>query len=443
MKKICVFIFATVYFISGFAQIDPIPTTDVLAYNFTIEVNDRNDSIIGTTTITGKGTGYNNHLVLNLKNQDRTKKGMTVSSVTELNGKPLAYSQSNDVIDINLNYKQNLYNYTLLIKYSGVPTNGLIIGQNKFGNRTWFGDNWPNRAQYWLPCIDNIADKASVAWNVIAPSQYQVVANGLLQSKKECAVNTTCWHFVQSQPIPTKVMTIGIAELQKKCMLLRDSIEICNYYYPQTYAAQPNKMDVAKDVLIFFEKTIGTYPFDKLNNVQSTTMFGGMENANNIFYDEYAVDAQQSMEALIAHEVAHQWFGNTVTEADFSQLWLSEGFATFFTNYYLEKKYGVDTLQKRLKTDSVKVANFLRSKKIPVINTTTNYMSLLNACSYEKGGLFLQALRTKLGDTVFFNGIKKYYSTYKYKNATTNDFKKVMEVISKQNLTALFKYWLY
>jgi aminopeptidase N len=429
--------------IIGWGQANnPLKRFDILKYKFQITVVEESDTVYGQATILFNNLTKENSIALNFKNKDNTTKGMEVINIVEEESRmPLNYKHQNDLLTITTKDK-SILSKPFTIYYKGIPTNGMVIGKNKFEDKTWFGDNWPNRAQYWLPCVDHIADKAIIEWVVFAPSNFTVVANGLLVKTTE-EEKFKKWNFIESNPIPTKVTVIGIAKLEKKCSFYRDTIEVCNYYYPQTFAAQPNKMNVANEILAFFEKTIGPYPFQKLNNVQSTTMFGGMENADNIFYDERAVDDTATMEPLIAHEIAHQWFGNTVTEKDFSHLWLSEGFATFFTHYYLEKKYGVDFLNKRLAVDRAKVKGFLMSNKLPVVNTTTNYMNLLNANSYEKGGLFLQALRKKIGDTLFFTIIKTYYSTYKYKNANTDDFRVIVEKLTKKDFKPFFKQWLY
>lgn len=419
----------------------PLSNIDIEKYYFNIQVKEENDSIIGKSLIIGKIIKPTNTIVLQLKNRNKFGKGMKVMMVME-NEKPLAFTHSKDLLKITRANESALF--SIYVNYEGIPENGLIIGKNKFGDKTWFGDNWPNRAHYWLPCVDHPADKAKVVWGIKAPKGYTCVANGLpVYMDYQSNDNYSYAESNQLQPIPIKVAVIGIAKLEKKCRLYTDTIEVCNYYYPQTFKTQPNKMDVALDVLSVFEKAIGPYPFDKLYNVQSTTMFGGMENANTIFYDEYIVDDSGSMEALVAHEIAHQWFGNTVTEKDFSHLWLSEGFATFFTNYYLEQKYGVDTLQKRLREDRKKVQQYLAKNKRMVVDADKNTMNLLNANSYQKGGLFLQALREKVNDVVFFTIIRTYYEKFKYKNANTDDFKKVVESIVKKDFTIFFKEWLY
>jgi aminopeptidase N len=444
MKRVILFLFLFSYTLPiCIAQAgNPLTTLDVTQYRFSISIVAKNDSIYGNAIITGKVLKPTTELLFNLKNLDKAKKGMTVLQVLDEKSKPLSFVHQKDLLAIKLSSKLGQI-FTVSIIYAGIPTNGLVIGKNKFSKKTWFGDNWPNRAAYWLPCVDHPLDKATVQWTVKAPKEYVVVANGLLTTEKEIANQYKEWNFIEKNPIPTKVAVIGIAALKKKCNTLKNGIEVCNYFYPETYKVQPTKMDIADSILLFFSNTIGDYPFQKLNNVQSTTMFGGMENANNIFYDEYAVDGVGSIEALIAHEIAHQWFGNTVTEKDFAHLWLSEGFATFFTNYYLEKKYGVDTLRSRLKDDIAIVKSFLITNKRIVIDSNTNYMSLLNANSYQKGGLFLQALREKMGDDRFFTVIKTYYQTYKYQNANTDDFRSIVESITKEDYKPFFKDWLY
>jgi aminopeptidase N len=178
--------------------------------------------------------------------------------------------------------------------------------------------------------------------------------------------------------------------------------------------------------------------------VQSKTIFGGLENASAIFYFENSVGTK-NIEELMAHEIAHQWFGDAASEKSFSHLWLSEGFATYMTNAYLEHKYGADTLQKRLIADRKKVLGFEKDRLTPVVDTAVkdNYMQLLNPNSYEKGGWVLHMLRRKLGDAVFWKGMRAYYAKYDGGNANTADLQAIMERASGQKLEQFFKQWVY
>jgi aminopeptidase N len=169
-----------------------------------------------------------------------------------------------------------------------------------------------------------------------------------------------------------------------------------------------------------------------------------MENAGAIFYSENSVTGKRSSEVLIAHEIAHQWFGNMATEADWAHVWLSEGFATYMAILYMENKYGQDTAQKMRIEDRMQVIAFSKQKKGAVVDSsTTNYLDLLNAYSYQKGGWVLHMLRRQLGDSTFWKGIRSYYASYAGKNVITDDLRNIMEKTSGKDLQSFFRQWLH
>jgi len=194
----------------------------------------------------------------------------------------------------------------------------------------------------------------------------------------------------------------------------------------------------------FYIQKFGPYAFEKLANVQSKTRFGGLENAGCIFYYENSV-GDKELEELMAHEIAHQWFGDAASEKSFAHLWLSEGFATYMTNVYLESKYGEDMLKQRMTTDRRETIEFEKTRFTPVVDTAVkdNYMQLLNPNSYKKGGWVLHMLRRKLGEEKFWKGIRAYYEKYNGGNANTDDFQAVMQKAGEQPLEQFFKQWLY
>jgi aminopeptidase N len=368
-------------------------------------------------------------------------KGMLVTQIKE-NGKPLKFTQSDEAVTLSAAAKKSTtHNYT--ITYSGIPADGLIISTNKHGNRTFFGDNWPNRAHNWLPCVDDPADKASVDFVVAAPDHYEVIANGLKTEERALPNKQKLTHWKETVVLPTKVMVIGAADFAIEQSGDVNGIPVYSYVFPQNKDAGFKSYSIAKEILPFFIKQVGPYPYKKLANVQSKTIFGGMENASAIFYFENSV-GDGGIEELMAHEIAHQWFGNSASEKNWSNLWLSEGFATYLTNYYLENKYGLDALKKRMMTQRKKILDFEKRRLTPVVDTAVkdDYMQLLNANSYEKGGWVLHMLRRKVGDDAFWKGIRSYYEKYKSSNANTDDLRKVMEQASGQNLQVFFKQWL-
>jgi aminopeptidase N len=195
--------------------------------------------------------------------------------------------------------------------------------------------------------------------------------------------------------------------------------------------------------LKFFSDYIAPYPFEKLANVQSKTMFGGMENASAIFYNETSVTGKGGIEDLLAHEIAHQWFGDMASEKSFPHLWLSEGFATYLTDIYLEQKQGKQVFVDRMVEERKQVLDFVKHNDHPVVDSLSPYMDLLNANSYYKGGWVLHMLRTEVGDKTFQKIIQTYYQEYKGGNATTKDFEAVAEKVSGEELTWFFDQWLY
>jgi aminopeptidase N len=431
---------STLFTSAVFAQA-PGVVIDIKHYTFDIKLNDADNNIEGTATVTVRFLNAVDGFNLDLVKKNTSGKGMMVSAVTE-NGKPVKFTQNDEQLSISTKgYKGNLRDYT--ISYSGIPADGLIISTNAFGHRTFFGDNWPNRAHNWLPCVDNIADKAAVDFIVTAPDHYQVVSNGLQTEEKQLPGNLKLTHWVEAVELPTKVMVIGVAEFAIDRPGDVSGIPVFTYVFPESKEAGFKSYAVAKDILPYFIKNVGPYSYEKLANVQSKTIFGGMENASAIFYFEESVKSPE-IEELMAHEIAHQWFGDGASEKSFGHLWLSEGFATYMTNLYLENKYGAETLKTRLIADRKKVIDFEKKRLTPVVDTAvkTNYMQLLNANSYEKGGWTLHMLRRKLGDETFWKGIRSYYARYQGRNANTDDLRKIMEQASGKDLKPFFTQWL-
>jgi len=370
MKKLNLFALFILYGWVSFAQttVQAFDKIDVLKYTFYIEVNDTTNVIAAQAIIDFKLLKQTDTIRLNLVNKDASGRGMEVLKVL-YNDKITSFNQKDNFLNICLLNNNTSKNHTLMIFYKGIPKDGLIISKNKYGNRTFFGDNWPNRAQNWLPCIDNLADKAYVEFLVTAPSHYQVVGNGVLKERTNINQLYTLTHWQSNVPLPTDVMVVGIAQFAVQNLADIKGIKISSWVYPQNKKEGFYDYAQARDILKYYINLFGPYPYKKLANVQSKTRFGGMENASNIFYSEKSVTGKRNQESLIAHEIVHQWFGDSATETDWPHLWLSEGFATYFTNVYLEHKYGKKKLDERLKKQRKKVINFSKYWQKPVVDT--------------------------------------------------------------------------
>jgi len=417
---------------------------DVLHYRFELELTDRNDSLHGNALITLRATEKTSQLQLDLVAVNKNGQGMTVSKISS-GANELPFTQSPNKVHISLMKPLDSgSDINLRIVYAGIPADGLIISHTSHGQRSFFSDNWPDRAHNWIPCIDKPADKASVEFIVIAPDHYQVVSNGLRRSIDTLSGGRLRTHWQESVPLATKVMAVGVAKFASEKSGEVAGIPVSSWVYPEDSVNGLKEYGMAPPILEWFQSTIGPYPFRKLANVQSKTTYGGMENASAIFYNEAAISADSSFQPLLAHEIAHQWFGNMITEKDFAHVWLSEGFATYMTMLYMEHKYGADSMQTLLHRDRLKVLAFDRQHPGTVVDSTTRpYINLLNARSYEKAGWVLHMLRQQMGDSVFFPMLNRYYARYAGLNAETKDFIAVCNEIGQTNYNAFFHQWLF
>lgn len=443
MKKISLIVILLLTIIIGYAQ-KPGASIDVLHYGFSITLNDANDRIKGEAAIKFLALKEVNAVSFDLASLNSQNKGMQVSAV-QMGNTSLSFTHSNNVLNIKMAEKLSVGTETTInIAYSGIPADGLIITTNKHKHRGFFADHWPNRAHEWLPCIDHPADKAMVDFYITAPDHYQVVANGIQTEVSSLGDGNKLTRYTETVPLPTKVMVIGVAGFAVQLSGNIDCIPVYAWTYPEDKQDGFYDYAQATSILPFFIQNIGPYGYKKLANVQSKTRYGGLENASAIFYYENSVTGTRKSESLLAHEIAHQWFGNMATEKEWAHIWLSEGFATYMTVLYMESAHGRDTAVHMLKENRVQtIAHSKKSLKPIVDSSATDYMELLNTNSYQKAGWVLHMLRMQLGDSTFWRSVRTYYQQYAGKNADTEDFQKIIEAINGKNLKQFFTQWLY
>src|SRR2546423_11142248 len=208
--------------------------------------------------------------------------------------------------------------------------------------------------------------------------------------------------------------------------------------------------------LAYFSQTIAPYPYEKLALIIGATRYGGMENSSAIVFTSTLFDSRANdkmsahfaiparIESVVAHEIAHQWFGDSVTESTWADLWLSEGFATYFAGLFIEKYDGEAAFHEYMNTAAQKYFAYERQRNAPIHDTETlDLMKLLNENHYEKGAWVLHMLRMRLGDDAFFRGLRSYYNDHASGNATTEDLRKALEKSSDKNLRDFFGRWVY
>lgn len=333
---------------------------------------------------------------------------------------------------------------TVSVRYHGRPTDGLFFKSNKFGDRTVFADNWPNRAHHWFPSLDHPYDKAKVSFDVTAPARYDVIANGRLikTTSLKNGMRRTSWR--EDVDIPVYCMVVGATEFSVLDVGAFGNSRLSYYLYPKDRDKGVHDYGRALRAAEFFERLVGPYPYEKLALVESSTRFGGMENSSSIFFDENSYDGSGKLEGTVAHEIAHQWFGDSVTEADWHHLWLSEGFATYFGALFFEHADGRARFLEVMRRARERYLKDADAVAHPVIDTSvTDLFKLLNRNNYEKGAWVLHMLRHIMGDEKFFAGVREYYKTYRDRNALTEDFQRVMEKHAGTSLGWFFREWLY
>lgn len=418
------------------------PGVDAIHYEFRLGLGDDSDEIAGETTATVRlrADGVQ-EVVLDLASA-RDGKGMRVEAVTA-GGQAARFEHADDRLRVFLPGSPAAgTDLAITVRYRGVPAEGLRFLKNIHGARTVFSENWPTRAREWLPVIDHPSDKATGDILVTAPAHYQVVANGLLVEQLDLADGRRLTHWRQAVPIASWLYAIGVARFAVHHAGSVAGIPIQTWVFPEDrdkgYALFE---ETTRRALAFFIDRIGPYPYEKLANVQAAGLSGGTEHATAIFYGEKGVAAGR---APIVHEIAHQWWGNAVTESDWDDVWLSEGFATYFTLLFTEHAEGRDAFVAGLRRSRQNVVELQRKlPDTPVIHRNLADMRrVLNGLVYQKGGWTLHMLRRLVGTDVFWRGIRDYYRRYRDGNASTDDFRQVMEQASGQDLAWFFRQWL-
>lgn len=424
------------------------PGFHVRNYDITIDVPDSGATIHADATLTVERTAPRDTLALDLVD-------LKVVRIS-VNGRAATFRQTADAVVVVLPNARVGDTTRVDIEYGGAVVDGLIARRDSAGRWTYFGDNWPNRARHWIPSLDHPSDKASVTWRVRASPSQTIVANGALVSTRRVADASagprTEWVWRESRPIPPYLMVIAAAPLTRydlgetACGLAEAQRCVPQYVYtaPEQAKTMPGPFARAGDIVTLFARLVGPFPYEKLAHVQSSTRYGGMENASEIFYADAAFRRGTMNDELIAHETAHQWFGDAVTEREWAHVWLSEGFATYFSALWVREARGDSAFRARMRSIRATVLrDSISVTRRPVIDTIeTTLMQLLNRNSYEKGGFVLQMLRAQVGDSAFFHALRAYYAAHRNGNALTADLQSAMETASSQKLDWFFDQWL-
>jgi aminopeptidase N len=441
--RVLVFLFPALIFADNYPRQ---PGIDVQHYIFRVTLSDESSEIVAQSTAIIRFTrGSVSEVSLDLASP-KDGKGMTVSAVKSRDT-VLRHTHANDRLTISLPDQPAAGDEReFTVTYRGVPATGLHFVNNKFGERCIFSWNWPVLAHQWLPVIDHPSDKATSEFLVTAPARYQVVANGLLVETTDLADGNRLTHWKQSVPIAVWLNNIGVARFAHRELGVGAGVPLETWVFPKDREKGAITFDESlRRSIEFFASHIGPFPYQKLAAVETAQMQGAMEHATAIFFGERSVSDRPAF-SVVAHETAHQWWGDSVTEKDWDDAWLSEGFATYFAALATEYTQGHDAFVAAMKRNREHI--LAMQKETPGVAVIHDNLPEIQGgrapvrIVYEKGGWVLHALRGVIGTEKFWEGMREYYRRYRDSNASTDDLRRVMEEVSGRDLRWFFEQWL-
>ncbi len=332
--------------------------------------------------------------------------------------------------------------FNVLIKYFGKPKragfDGFVFGEIN-NQKIVYNVSEPTFAPTWFACDDDPADKALLDIFIENDSQYVSVSNGILVSVDK-SNDQKIYHYKTLYPISTYLVAVYSAPYINFNDLYiginnKDTMQVQYYVFPEHLEAAKKDFSEHPIVLKTFSELFGEYPFikEKYGVAEFLWNFGAMENQTITGVGYNFVSGRDFFKDTYVHELAHSWWGNSVGPKTWNDVWLNEGFATYCEALYAESQFGKGALRAKM------LSKFNEDFK----GTLYAPKNLFSETVYDKGAWVLHMLRFELGDSCFFNVLRKYYSTYKYSNASTQDFKEICEKESGKNLDKFFDQWIY
>ena len=405
---------------------------DAAHYTIELSVDVANNVIQGSTTI--DATATQNLIAFNLDFQ-----GLTISSV-QVNDHSADFIRQGDELTVLPGKRLEAGEaFSTTVYYSGTPKpihdpalGFTTIGWNPQPNGT-FVVNEPSGAKSWYPVNDHPLDKATYTFRITVPAPYQVAANGLLKGKIEGAHGTT-YVWEATDPMASYLTTVQIAEYDVETDTSASGVVLRNYFPTGTPDVVKAKFASTPQMLAFLEDILGPYPFESYGVVLLNVDVGFALETQTLS----TFSKQGAAEIVVIHELLHQWFGNSVSLSDWRDIWLNEGFATYFSFLWLEHRNGAAPFLQQMDGIYRQLVN--RRMGPP---GSVGVDTLFGNTVYLRGAWTLHALRLEVGDERFFEILRTYYERFKDKNANTQSFIAVVNEVSGQDLSALINAWLY
>lgn len=427
-------------------------TFDVLTYTINLEIGNTTFKQIAGNTQIKFAPKINGRPFIRF---DLLK--LTIDSVKE-NSNLLTYTYNDTIIKVNFTALKNIVDTSVItIYYHGLPQGdpsgwGGFYFDNHGGNQyaynlgVGFGANPHNYGRVWFPCFDNFVERSKYVFNITNDSTRRAYCNGQLTSDVVNGSKRTR-QWVLNDQIPTYLVSVAVARYRQ----VNWSINAIDGTKPITLVAaaldtnnMKNGFVNLKDCIHGFENYFGPYKWNRFGYCLVPFNSGAMEHATNIAYPR-AVAGNMSYEAeLMAHELAHHWWGDLITCETQEDMWINEGMATFSSYMFLEWKYGKASYLNALKTQHDALLQFLHKKDggfravsgIPHSATYGDHV-------YKKGADIAHTLRSYMGDPAFFNGAKYVMQQKEHKSINSIEFRDLLQTSSGQNLSDYFTNWVF
>ncbi len=363
--------------------------------------------------------------------------GLTIDSVWH--GQTVTtFSRTNDLLSVDLVNTVNAGDTSdVTVYYRGVPQAGLYFRTNLSGDTVIYSHSEPFDARYWFPCNDNPADKATLQLTIDAPAGYQVLSNGALTGQSFGPARTI-FQWREGYPIATYLISIAAARYRIVEQVFQNDLPLQYFVYDGDQDCADTALQATREMLSFFGGYIEPYPFMKEKYAMAAVPFreaAAMENQTATTMRDDIIDN----ESIIAHELAHQWWGDAITPDDFKDIWLNEGFASYFDVLFTGHKYGSEALEQRMQEYNGYIYTD-GSLEFPILDPPPRY--IFGRAVYFKGAWVLHMLRHKVGDAVFREICRRYYQAHAYGNASTQDLVSISESVSQMPLSGFFDQWL-
>jgi aminopeptidase N len=426
---------------------------DVIYHRLEFEVNPAVYFISGNVTTDFVALENMNSITFDLgritnTNNPYFSNRITVGSVM-MNGQSLDFEHNSATKELIIDFQNTILSGTtnsISVSYAGAPNTteqGFSIGTHGGVPVLWTLSQ-PFAARDWWPCKQDLNDKIdNIDIFITAPSQYVSVANGVQQSVVNNANGTKTTHFQHNYLIPAYLIAIAVTNytvFTQQAGTAPNEFPIVNYVYPENLTSAQNSLAVTIPIMDLFEELFEPYPYanEKYGHAQ-TNMGGGMEHTTVSFMGSFG-------RSLIAHELAHQWFGNKVTCGTWKDIWLNEGLATYLSGLVVENFDGPISF---VNWKNSLINNITSSNNGAVYLTATEATSvnrIFNSrLSYQKGAMVSHMLRWKIGDENFYQGLKNFLADplLAFGYAVTDDLQIHLEATSGMDLTEFFEDWVY